>query len=451
MKVILEFFVIYIPIALIFLSVAMVRLFGVQDIGNVIATFHLGGVFSFSHLFLPTFIKLVVICPAIITFFIMLNRRINVTILKVVAYFVFILFIVFVSVKIFIGNFETGLSGRWSNFFEENYSKPSNGDVILGSNNKNIIWIYTESTEKEYKNVEILKRLESATLFMEDFFIEPLVNGYTMGSVVSTRCAAPLFTGAISQNFNILTPFKNALCFDDFLKNNGYHSEFIVGHDATFSSVGNFFSHHGDAVIYDYSVIKNINGKLSKKQQNDEDVLDFSLARILELHKNPQKKFSVTIMTYDNHAPRGFPSERCIEQYGIQITDVIRCNSDSLADFITKIKEYGVLENTVLMIMGDHLFMGGFPSLSVKRHVFSKIYTPSGAKLKSKNLTPFDLPLTVFDSMGFEINVNTFGLGSSGYRSHVAERSQTWVRDISLGFNGPPPPYYIDLHVGESY
>lgn len=380
----------------------------------------------------------------------MLNSRIKITVFKVVTYFAFIFFVIFVSVKIFIGNFETGLSGRWSNFFQENYSKPNYEDVTLGHNNKNIIWVYTESTEKEYKNVEVLKSLETATVFMEDFFIEPLVNGYTMGSVVSSRCAAPLFTGAISQNFNILTPFKNALCFDDFLKRYGYHSEFIVGHDATFSSVGNFFSHHGGAAIYDYSVIKNLNGKASKKQQNDEDVLDFSLARILELHKDPQKKFSVTIMTYDNHAPRGFPSERCVEQYGIQITGVIRCNSDLLAHFITKIKEYGVLENTVLIIMGDHLFMGNFPSLSNKRHVFSKIYTPTGAKLKSKNLTPFDLPLTTLDAMGFEVNVDSLGLGASGYNANISKRPRTWFKDISTGFNGPPPSYYINLHVEQS-
>jgi hypothetical protein len=445
-KVIGEFFLAYIPIAIIFMSIALVRMFGVQDIGNVIATLNLGGVFSFNHLFLPTFIKLVILCPVILALLIVLCLHVKSLFLKVTLYFILVFTIAMISIKVFIGNIETRLSSEWSGFFSQNYTKPSYDDYESDVLTQNIVWIYSESTEKSYKNDEILKNLESETRFMSDIDIKPLVNLYTMGAIVSTRCAAPLFTGAISQNFNVLIPFVNSLCFDSILRDQGYHSELIVGHDADFGSLRQFFEFHAQSIIFDSKYFQSNGQGKEKEQFNDETVLNFSYNRILELHRS-QMKFSVTLLTYDNHAPNGFASDKCKKDYGSPISDVIRCNSDLLAAFISKLKNSGVLENTVLVVLGDHPFMGVFPSLSDNRNIFSKIFTPLDIDLISNKLTPFDLPQTALEAMGFKSKKERFGLGSSAYSKHILQRDPSWNIAISKAFEGPPPPYYIDFHI----
>lgn len=444
-KLVGEFFLIFLPISMIFTGIALVRLFGIQDIGNVAATINLGGLFSVNHLFLSAFFKFFILCPAVLTSLMMLIKYVKIFWYKVILYFVLIIAVSVISIKIFIGNVYISLSSEWSDLFKTSYIKPSPEDFNLVGSAQNIIWIYSESTEKNYKNSNILRNLLSTTSFMHDINLSPIINGYTMGAIASSRCGAPLFTGAISQNFNPRTPFANSQCFDGILRSHGYSSEFLVGHDAEFSGIKPFFEHHADAMIFDSEQLNRLKS-LDRETFNDQDVLDFAFDRILKLHQT-KKLFNVTILTFDNHAPVGFPSDICLKTYGANIDNVIQCNSDILADFINKIKLAGVLKNTVLVVLGDHPFMGKFPSLSEDRMVFSKIYTPLNIKLKIDKFTPFDLAPTVLESMGFKLNKERFGLGSSAYSEDILNRDTKWSDMLSEAFTGPPPNYYIDLHV----
>ena len=90
---------------------------------------------------------------------------------------------------------------------------------------------------------------------------------------------------------------------------------------------------------------------------NDDTLLDIASAEILSCHR-AGKPFNVTIMTTDNHAQSGFLSPRChTSDARPQIFRVIECTNHTIAGFMRELEAEDVLNNIVLVVMGDHLFM----------------------------------------------------------------------------------------------
>ncbi len=334
----------------------------------------------------------------------------------------------------------------WNEKVIATYAKPSivNTSSQDSSRKFNLIWIFVESLETNYKSKSILKKLNDSTRFMTEFEISPLVQKYTIGAIMSERCGVPLFLGFLNGNDITSTAFNNTYCIDDILKANHYKSTFIVGHDARFSGLGDYFKTHADADVYDLAYFKknNISSHDKNDHYSDEFIFDFALHKLNSISKSP---FSMTILTLDNHTPTGIPSDKCKRDYGDNLEGVLTCNSDNLAKFINSLNESGILKNTALVVVGDHPFMGEHRIFSDVRSVYAKIYTPLDIKLKTKTVTPFDLFPTTLSAIGFKTGDSAYGLGFSRYET-LFEPDPDWSMLLKDGFRGTPPDSYLALH-----
>lgn len=308
----------------------------------------------------------------------------------------------------------------------------------------NLVWIVAESLEREYLDPRVNSELTAATEFMESLDIYPMVNRYTVGSLLSMRCGAPLFLRTfILQTSLTKGAFTKARCLDDYLRIAGYKSYFIAPHDPNFSGLGPYFAQHANAEILYPNTAEN---RRSTKHDvlPDEAVYAAAISKINSIPANTP--FSLTILTMGNHAPRGFPSNECRKIFGERIFDVIRCNNHHLAMFVAKIRQSHHASNTAIVITGDHAFMGDAPGFSESRRVFAKIFSPNMEKyIIRKQATQFDLFPTTLAALGFDISNKQVGIGFSAY--DVAEYPDTrWLDKINgMNFVKPPDSYH-EIH-----
>jgi len=327
----------------------------------------------------------------------------------------------------------------------DQYRSPSIPNPLQGRP-LNVIWVFVESLEKNYTDESINRELEHITGFMTPLNVSPLLNRYTVGGVMSAKCGAPVyFTAALVLHFSY-AGFNNATCFDDVLRHYGYDSYFVVGHDASLSGFRKYYEKHAAAKIYDkgYLESKNIPKDSDYPTYPDEKVFETALGIIKS--STLKEPYSLNILTYDNHAPSGYPSRECKSQYGTDIANVIRCDNHSLAKFIDEICQSGILRNTVLVVMGDHPYMGTFDQLPDHPNIFAKIYTPiNGMKVLNNDPTPFDFFPSVLSAMGFDVLKQQYGYGYSFYDVSTYPVSE-WKNWLDSFATSKPTEHYKALH-----
>ena len=434
---------IYISIAPIFLAIWIVRSFGTVEIDQVIVTLRLG-IIGLDDGLVRSFFKWVAAVPLGFTsaVWILLNVRLS-------NHFRIALLIslVFLSGALshHIAIKQTQHETDWS-FFERNYVTPEMAVRDVSVNKpKNLIWIIVESLENSYTDPLINSDLDAATGFMSALVVQPITMTYTVGAIMAMRCGVPLNGFAlIHQNFFLKGPLTKAVCIDDVLQQNGYVSTFMSGHDADFSGLGSYFKSHAQAQVLDGKWM--LQKKLPKldiySHFNDETVFEQAYLKLSDIkEKSP---FSLTILTFDNHIPKGLPSKHCLDTYGEYIGDVIRCNNSAVAKFVGQLRsDKQLMENTTIVITGDHPFMGAFDELTYPRSIYAKIFSPSSEPLMRKAVTQFDFYPTVLHAM----NVKTpaaMALGRSAYKMAEFE-SIRWQADLRKGFSGTPPQSFMDL------
>ena len=243
-KTLIQFVVVFVPTSLVMLGAALVRIFGVQDISNIISTLSLPGLFEVNYLIIPTIIKIAIIFPAIYSVLIIMVFNSRTITTKTISYLTILVVSVLFGLKLFIGNIDVGLSAAWTDFFDSTYSHATIDDAVASSEKLNLVLITVESLESRYLDDNILKELDDSTQFMETLDINNILNSYTIGSIVSTSCGTPLFLAMMRQNNSIASPLTKINCLADFLKSNNYKSESIIPHSRKFSGIGDFYTVH---------------------------------------------------------------------------------------------------------------------------------------------------------------------------------------------------------------
>lgn len=83
---IVYFFLAFVPISFLFFCIALLRLFGVQDINNITSTFQLGGFFAWNNFAIPVLIKIAIIFPALVSILIIILITTKKKIIKLLSY-----------------------------------------------------------------------------------------------------------------------------------------------------------------------------------------------------------------------------------------------------------------------------------------------------------------------------------------------------------------------------
>ena len=305
----------------------------------------------------------------------------------------------------------------------------------------NLILLYVESLENTFSNEEIFGRNLNEPLD-EKLGISPFSvkqspgTSWTTAGTVSSQCGMPIasFMGN-SLGRRDAPIFGNLTCISDILTTHNYKQTFFTGPDLKFSGTDKFYLEHGFQEAYGKAeLFKSIDkvefGTGWGGGPNDDIVLDAAFDKIKFNHKN-QENFNVTILTTDNHAPEGILSPRCkTENLDSNLAEVVLCTNKSIAKFVERLEAINIFDNTVLVIMGDHKFMGDLGT--TERSIYFNYYGANSKELKPKilELTHFDVFPTLIQLI-LNLDVDQVHLGHNIFSENLS--SYEGLREYIFG------------------
>lgn len=123
----------------------------------------------------------------------------------------------------------------------------------------------------------------------------------------------------------------------------------------------------------------------------------------------------MVIETIDLHFPKGWAPAKYNKYQDLR--DPIQYVDEQIATFVHQFKKIND-PNTVLMVLGDHNFMGSSKVLEskIERTLFNAIYNSNKIAPLSKHtekVTALDIAPTILDLCGAEWGSKQFGLGIS--------------------------------------
>lgn len=352
--------------------------------------------------------------------------------------------------------------GTYSTFIDDNYINPSEVEISFPEKRRNLIYIYLESMETTYTDVEsggafdfnCIPELTELAQKNEDFSGEDRkLNGghalegatWTAAAMFAQTSGIPLTTSAGNNMDTQDSFYPNTITLGDILEQAGYSQTLLIGSDATFGGRKLYFSSHGNYDILDYYYA--INNKLIPEDYyvwwgyEDEKLFGFAKERLSELSEqgNP---FNLTMLTVDTHFEDGYVCTKCSEDYGEnQYANVMKCSSEQVAEFIEWIQMQDFYENTTIVLVGDHPTMDSDFCEDIKDSYERKVYTcfinpATGAEIKdARNFTTFDMFPTTLGSMGVSIDGGRLGLGTNlfSHEPTLTERFGLSTVETELG------------------
>ncbi len=331
--------------------------------------------------------------------------------------------------------------------FSALYQAPDIERLTARPSKKNLLLIYVESLERTMGDAAMVGRDAIAPIRQLEgtevpaFPAAPGTN-WTIAGMFSSQCGAPLKPFFANKFHSFATDdfFPGATCLGDVLKRAGYEQYFLVGHHLAYSGLDKFYRTHS----YEHLL-----GREEWKQSGvdaaeftswgfglHDDMLLEQAHRVIREHDRKRAPFNLTLITQDNHFPHGIPSPRCTddEKQG-DFAGAFHCNSRFLAEFITRLKKEGLLENTVVVLMGDHPFMNSMKQgmqFSGERHVYFKILSKLERPPARTVMTHFDVAPSVFDLLGLTDGKDTrFGLGISLFSDILAEDYERHLQAVT--------------------
>lgn len=321
-----------------------------------------------------------------------------------------------------------------SKFLNDHFKFVSADSVHANSTPRNLIFILMESMETSFRSeLGAFENLAAKHLSFGPDSAFSLGGGIctpgaqnTIQSTVAKTTGLPLFL----QNGKVVCSmqhgrglFPSIPSIYTILQSKGYRNIFLQGSSGEFASTGKFFLEHGIEAFYD-------NGPTLANAQTDgwADVFSKSIwhdSFVLQKARDildtvSDKPFSLTIATIDTHFPAGFYDENCAEKPASlsdkdKLLAAAKCSIREVSEFIDWISEQPFYENTVIVVVGDHVFPGELLSANTDSKLWIDLFIHSAkaAPQKIRNLTSFDIAPTILESMGFSLPDSRMGLGVS--------------------------------------
>ncbi len=308
-------------------------------------------------------------------------------------------------------------------FIKENYYLPKLKDITF-KQKKNIVIILVESFETTYFNpqnpyhVKSKINLENSVSFKN---LKQCSNiNFTIAAITAWHFGLPLNLPFKKKNEYVVGEFlPHATSVFDILKANGYSNYFLLGSDKSFSGKTNLFKQHGDFTIKDKNYWIDKGYSIKELQGTNWGFNDmFTLQKGIEQYKellNQDTPFALIVETVDLHYPEGWAPAEYVKYNDLR--DPIAYDDEQIANFVNKFKKIND-PNTVLMVLGDHNYMGIskiFDS-KINRTIYNAIYNSHKNVSKEKinqSVTALDIAPTILELCGAEWNNKQFGLGIS--------------------------------------
>lgn len=332
-----------------------------------------------------------------------------------------------------------------STIYEEKYVETADVNITFPERPRNLIYIYAESMEASYADVESgglsednyipeLTRIAneninfSSTDKLGGFHVYGI--GFTMAGILASSAGINYKFGVTDSYATIFSQMlPGATTLGDILESQGYDNYFQCGSDASFAARDIFFTGHGDYHIYDLAYAQE-SGYIPADYHNGfwgyEDIYLFEIAKE-ELTKIAAegRPFNYTLLTVDTHNPAGYICERCENKYESQYANAIACSDRQISEFLEWIQSQDWYENTTVVIMGDHTTMADNFRVNANKYDFDAyskevydcfINCADGldtSHVKNREFSTCDMFPTILAAMGADIEGDRLGLGTN--------------------------------------
>lgn len=329
-------------------------------------------------------------------------------------------------------------------------------NVSDAGDKRNLVLIYLESGEGTLADDQLFEKdaflpLEEATAEADGWrsvenFQQYRGGGWTMAGLVSTQCGVPLKgpgLGLDSGSGNELgdnteTYLGGSTCLGDVLEENGYTSVFLGGANSSFAAKDTFLATHGYSEVKGLAEWREAGDPEESFRKDwglsDERLLAHARTQIDELHAEAERTgepFNLSVLTLDTHEPVHI-YDYCNVDTENQVTSAFHCSMTQVAGFVEYMEAQGYLEDTAVVIMGDHLkHMSAGDAFHEQldhhpnRTIFNRIWVPGGGT--SAPLRPgvdqLNMYPTILEAAGLELADHEAGLGVSAFASTVPDDS----------------------------
>lgn len=235
---------------------------------------------------------------------------------------------------------------------------------------KNVVMIYLEGLERMYTDPSVFPGL---TPFLTSAAEEGLTftdisqtrgTSFTVAGILSSQCGTPLlFPPGPGGNDILKNGFlQEGFCVGDILDIAGYRNVFMGGASTRFAGKGLFLSAHGYNEVLGLEELTPLMDDptyLNNWGLYDDTLLGLAADKFDELAANPGQPFNFTVLTVDTHPPSGTVSESCAPYPAIDnsIYHAIHCTDQLVGEFVEHIRQSPVWDDTIVMLMSDHLHM----------------------------------------------------------------------------------------------
>ena len=227
-------------------------------------------------------------------------------------------------------------------------------------NGVNVIHIFFESLATDIKGVggrEIADELSSVFSWSSVALVEQeSEHTHTIAGMVASLCGNKFDTLNFLDNNHPSYLHSNSECVSDFTSASGYRNVYLGGADLSFQNKGDFLEEHRFETLgkSDWEFLAEPQMTSWGQGLHDSRLFRRAKSQVRSLVSSAQPYY-LTILTLDTHYPY-YKDPLCpIAGNPNDSTASYTCTLNALTDFIYWLESYGVLENTVVIVQGDHL------------------------------------------------------------------------------------------------
>ncbi|PRY64726.1 phosphoglycerol transferase [Vreelandella songnenensis] len=296
----------------------------------------------------------------------------------------------------------------------------------------NLLIMYLESLERTYGNdifgdaYADLNALGEQGLVFEG--IRQMDNtGWTMAGMIASQCGVPLMPAGLLHDtqFEPLTQVVPGVdCLGDILAAQGYRLSYLGGASTQFAGKGLFYRGH------QFNTVKGKEDFLPDMEDPeylnswglyDDTLYDLTLDEIRRLNEQDSGPWAVVNLNLAGHAPSGFPSQTCQNRQGPfdgqDILYSVECSAHEARAFIEQLEREGLLDNTLVVVLSDHLTMrvSVWDQLTAldRDNTLIMLGDHIAPQRIRRDATMLDVFPTILEALGFTLDEHRAGLGAS--------------------------------------
>lgn len=316
---------------------------------------------------------------------------------------------------------------------------------------RNLITIYLESGENTYGDESVfgqnlLEDLDAATAGWARFdgLQQYPGGGWTMSGLVSTMCGIPLKSRSLVDGMHlnnlgeeVTSYLPGATCLGDILAGQGYTNVFLGGANSRFAGKDTLLASHGYHRVLgltDWEADGESRSQVSAWGLSDRRLLAHAEEEVDDL-RAAGEPFNLTVLTLDTHEPGGaFPG--CTTPDDAAMKTAIRCSMRAVAGFLGHLESTGALEDTVVVVMGDHLKAtsegGAFKAdldARPSRTIIYRVWSPETFTFARDHADQLSVLPTTLELLGFDVAEGRAGLGVSFVNQHPVGNTAVGLTD----------------------